>query len=127
MKNFWAKRNTVKKDFTYRPSSLSHLVSRLYLLTTTVDPTPILEEHWTEFPCTTKFDNLKLPFIHVFLGVSYGSNLNKRPSYQTLSNTLELFENTPISSTLGLLSKAVWIKQVAQCTNLMVWNLTGKQ
>ena len=36
-------------------------------------------------------------------------NLNKRPMCQTLSKAFEMSRNTPLTSTAGLLSKAVCI------------------
>ena len=39
----------------------------------------------------------------------YDFNLKKRPSCQTLSNALEMSRKTPLTSTVGLLSKAVCI------------------
>ena len=47
---------------------LSHLVIRLCKLKTRVDLTPILEEHQIESPSNRKFDHLKLPFFHSYLG-----------------------------------------------------------
>ena len=39
----------------------------------------------------------------------YDFNLKTRPSCQTLSNALEMSRKTPLTSTVGLLSKAVCI------------------
>ena len=40
---------------------------------------------------------------------AYDFNLKMRPSCQTLSNALEMSRKTPLTSTVGLLAKAVCI------------------